>query len=70
MIYSLAKKSLAPAAMVVKNPDTLLITGCVLSNIPMCVVSDWVGLTEALKNCSTSKCIGRLLSREGVLIVE
>ncbi|MEM1982607.1 MAG: DUF126 domain-containing protein [Sulfolobales archaeon] len=70
VIYSLAKKSLAPAAMIVKNPDTLLITGCVLSNIPMVIASDWVGLAETLKECTRARCYGKLLSSEGVLIVE
>lgn len=70
IIYSLSKRSLAPAAMIVKKLDTLLITGCVLSNIPMAVVSDWVGLTKVLAGCSGSKCFGRLLSKEGVFVVE
>ncbi len=70
IIYSLAKRSLAPSAVIVKNPDTLLITGCVLSNIPMAVASDWVSLTNVLRECVASKCVGRLLSDEGVFIVE
>lgn len=70
VIYSLAKKSQAPAAMLVKNPDTLVITGCVLSNIPMCIVSDWLRLSDFLRECVKGRCFGRLLSGEGVFIVE
>lgn len=71
VIYSLSKKSLAPNAMIVKEVDPLLITGCVLSNIPLAIADEWSKLSNVLQNyCSGRGCIGKLLCREGLLIIE
>jgi len=71
IIYSLSKKSLSPSAMIVKEVDPLLITGCVLSNIPLAITNEWGRLSSIMQEyCSSRKCVGKLLCREGLLIIE
>jgi len=71
IIYSLAKRAKAPKAMIVRNVDPLLITGCVLANIPLAVViDDWVVVYDKLERCCANGCVGTLLSEGGVLVIE
>ncbi len=39
-IYKLKKMKKAPACILVKEPDEIILTGCVISNIPLYVVND------------------------------
>lgn len=71
IMYALSKRSLAPNAMIIKDLDPLLIAGCVISNIPLALASNWDHLINYVKDCCSGReCLGKLLSSSGVLIIE
>ncbi len=54
VIYGLSKRGGAPIAMIVKNLDPVLVSGCVLTDIPLLVAQNYDDLIKNLSQSSTS----------------
>ncbi len=67
IIYSAWKSRVAPAAMVVAKADQIVISGCVISNIPLGEAHD-LDISE-LKKYSGRRSILELSAREGELTI-
>jgi len=70
ILYSLSKKGHAPLGMVSSSRDPVLITGCVISNIPLMIVNEesFNRLREHIHG--REDIIGFLDTVKGVLVVD